>query len=97
MNTSLGVGLLIGGIIGIFIGATFGPSQKDYERAVGQCNVVRDDYVSSLERAISNVEEANNQIGDAQGYAWSSYNEMGEALDNLYEVNEVDDPQTTCY
>jgi hypothetical protein len=59
--------------------------------------IVRDDYVSSLERAISNVEEANNQISDAQSNAWSSYDEMGDALDNLYEVEEVDDPQTTCY
>lgn len=95
MKNNWGIGLVIGIIIGILISGSFGGhSKRDYAR---QCEIVRDDYVSSLERAISNVEEANNQIGDAQNHAWSSYDEMGEALDNLYEVEEVDDPQTTCY
>ncbi len=97
MNNSWGVGLLIGGIIGISIGATFGPSKKDYERAKGQCYIVRDDYSSALEDATSSIEEANSQIADGQGYAWSSYNEMGEALENLYEVDDADNPGTTCY
>lgn len=97
MNNNWGVGFLIGGIIGMSIGATFGPSQKDYARVKGQCYIVRDDYSSALERATSSIEEANSQIIDGQGYAWSSYDEMGETLDNLYEVDEADDPGTTCY
>lgn len=97
MNNNLGTGLLVGIILGTFIGASFGPSQESYEQALGQCEVVRDDYSYALEEAASSIEEANSQIAYAQGYAWSSYDEMGEALDDLYEVSEVDDPGTGCY
>ena len=33
------------------------------------------------------LDEANSNIEDAQSYAWSSYDEMGDALDNLTTVN----------
>jgi hypothetical protein len=41
---------------------------------------VLDDYSSA-------ISEANSQIEDAQGYAWSSYDEMGDVLENLYTVD----------
>ena len=92
-----GWGFFIGIIAGIFIGSSFGPSKDDYKLALGQCEIVRDDYSSALEDAASSIEEANSQISDAQWYAWSSYEEMGETLDNLYEVNDADNPSTFCY
>lgn len=92
-----GVGLIIGVVIGIFIGSSFGPSTEDLEMAVGQCEVVRDDYSAALEDASDSIDEANSQIWDGQSYAWASYDEMGEFLENLYDVPEADDPGTTCY
>lgn len=81
-----GVGLLIGIVIGIFIGASFGPSQSEYEAALRQCEVVRDDYVAALEDANRTVREANYQLAEGQSYAWSSCEDMGNFLENLYEV-----------
>jgi hypothetical protein len=40
-----------------------------------------DEYQSALE-------EANSNIENAQSYAWSDYEEMGYALDNLQTVSE---------
>ncbi|MDP9249316.1 MAG: hypothetical protein M3M85_02290 [bacterium] len=40
----------------------------------------RDEYEDALDQANSNIE-------DAQYYAWSSYDDMGYALDNLETVN----------
>lgn len=51
-----------------------------------------DEYDYSLSEANDNIEEANSIIEDAQGYAWSSYEEMGEALDNLTTVDTVPSP-----
>ena len=51
-----------------------------------------DDYDYSLSEANDNIEEANSMLEDAQGYAWSSYNEMGEALENLTTVDTVSGP-----
>lgn len=50
------------------------------------------EYQSSLEEANNNIEEANEQIEEAQSNAWSSYYEMGEALDNLTTVDTVAEP-----
>lgn len=51
-----------------------------------------DEYQYALDEANNNIEEANSYIEDAQGYAWSSYDEMGWALDNLTTVETVDEP-----
>jgi hypothetical protein len=48
-----------------------------------------DDCRYALDEANSNIDEANSYIEDAQSYAWSSYDEMGWALDNLTTVNTV--------
>ncbi len=47
------------------------------------------DYKSALEEANDNIEQVNSYIEEAQGYAWESYEEMGEALDNLQTVDTV--------
>ncbi len=62
------------------------------EDSLSSCQFSLDDYQSALEEANQNIDEANSVIEDAQGYAWSSYQEMGDALGNLYTVNTVSEP-----
>ena len=50
------------------------------------------DFETALQEANDNIEEANSQISDAQGYAWESYEEMGETLNNLSTVDTVSEP-----
>ena len=47
-------------------------------------------YEYALNQANENIDEANSAIEDAQSYAWSSYEEMGDILDNLTTVNTVE-------
>jgi len=54
-------------------------------------------YQEALEEANGNIEELNSLIEEAQGYAWESYEEMGEALDNLHTVDTVLDPILDVY
>lgn len=42
-----------------------------------------DDKTNSYSDAL---DQANSNIEDAQSYAWSSYDDMGDALDNLETV-----------
>jgi len=42
-----------------------------------------DNKVNSYSDAL---DQANSSIDDAKGYAWSSYDDMGYALDNLETV-----------
>ena len=51
-----------------------------------------DEYQYALDQANANIEDANSIIEDAQGYAWSSYQEMGEALDDLQTVDTILEP-----
>lgn len=59
-------------------------------------NSVLTDHVSAYQYALNeaneNIDEANSIIEDAQGYAWSSYEEMGDVLDNLTTVDTVSEP-----
>ncbi|RJQ35662.1 hypothetical protein C4568_00530 [Candidatus Parcubacteria bacterium] len=95
MGNQIGV-LVVGITIGLIIGMNTGVSSDQYENAIAQCEIVRDDYRSALNDANNYIQEANSQISDAQWYAWSPYDDMGYALENLYEVDEADDPGTTC-
>ena len=51
-----------------------------------------DEYQSALSEANDNIDSANSTIEDAQSYAWSSYEDMGYALENLSTVDTVSDP-----
>lgn len=64
----------------------------DIEAQFEDCEYRVRDFQSALEEANNNIEEANSQIEEAQWYAWSSYNDMGYVLDNLYIVETVDEP-----
>lgn len=57
-------------------------------------NTVRD-YYNALMDANSEIEELNSSIENAQSYTWSSYEEMGAALDELYTVATI--PNPSCY
>lgn len=47
------------------------------------------EYEDALVQANQNIEEVNSMIEDAQSNAWSTYEDMGSALDNLYTVDTV--------
>ncbi len=49
-------------------------------------------YISALSEANDNIDQANSMIEDAQSYAWSDYEEMGYALENLSTVDTVYEP-----
>lgn len=78
--------ILIGVIVFGFI--QFNKNNKKIERLTDLIS----EYQYALNQANENIEEANSIIEDAQNYAWSSYQEMGEALDNLYIVDTVFEP-----
>lgn len=50
------------------------------------------DYSDALEEANDNIRQANSTIEDAQSYAWYDYRTMGETLENLETVSEIDEP-----
>jgi len=62
---------------------------RDHNKLTEQVVSLRDE-VSGLDykvRSYSDVlDQANSNIDDAKGYAWSSYDDMGYALDNLETV-----------
>ncbi len=97
-DSSNGAIIVIVLIAGIWIWSLYGDVNKlknenNYlEDSLYSCNASLDDYQSALEEANNNIDEANSIIEDAQSYAWSNYQEMGDALDNLYTVNTVSEP-----
>ena len=47
------------------------------------------EYEDALDEANYNIDQANSNIEEAQWYAWSDYDDMGYALDNLETVDNV--------
>lgn len=76
--------LLIIAIIGLLIFWSSYSALQDRLTETEDVLSERDDQYVRCSDALS---EANTQIEDAQNYAWSSYDEMGETLDNLYTVD----------
>lgn len=89
----------IGGIIGILIvGAIIwwfsGAGKYEGRTAEEWFNVY--DYETARNEELENrlsdyqtaLEEANSNIENAKGYAWESYEDMGDALDSLDTVPE---------
>ena len=62
---------------------------KDHHKLSEQIESLRDE-VYECDRKVSSYSDAldqvNTNIEDAQSYAWSSYADMGDALDNLETV-----------
>jgi hypothetical protein len=62
---------------------------RDHHKLTGRIQTLQDE-VSDLDYKVNSysdaLEQANSNIDDAKGYAWSSYEDMGYALDNLETV-----------
>lgn len=56
--------------------------EYDYQIAI---NEELENMLSEYQDAL---QEANDNIDEAKWYTWESYNEMGEALDNLETISE---------
>lgn len=78
---SFRVGLLSATLI-LFAGCTY--EDRTAEEWAQQCDELARENAALKE----SLEQANSNIEDAKGYAWNSYEEMGEALDNLETVSE---------
>lgn len=65
---------------------------SNLESENGNLQAQIDEYSDALDEANSNIEQANANIEDAQNYAWSSYEDMGYALDNLETVDTISAP-----
>lgn len=67
--------------------------QKKNERLTNQVSSYEDaldDANSNIEEANSTIEDLNSGIENAQGYAWSTYDDMGSAIDDLTTGDTVD-------
>lgn len=51
-----------------------------------------ENYDRALDEANDNIETCNSFIEDAQSYTWSTYEDMGQALDSLEKVDTVSNP-----
>lgn len=76
------------------IGFAVANSNANEEKAQLQSQVddltsQNDDLQSNLDDANANIDQANDSITTAQGYAWSDYDSMGQALDNMSTVDNV--------
>lgn len=81
--------LLIASVIWIW---TNHQNIQELESTVYYQDSLIDEYSDALDEANDNIDEANSMIEDAQWYAWESYEEMGEALEDLDTVGNVSDP-----
>lgn len=62
---------------------------RDHYKLTAQIQTLQDE-VYELDNKVNSysdaLDQANSNIDDAKGYAWSSYDDMGYALDNLETV-----------
>ena len=67
-----------------------------HSHSLSKKNVMLEDRLSEYQTALSeandNIDEANSMIEDAQSNAWSNYQSMGDALDNLSTIDTVSEP-----
>ncbi|MDD2890855.1 MAG: hypothetical protein PHE49_09510 [bacterium] len=76
--------LLLIAIIGLLI------FWSEYSNLKNSLIETQDDLYYTEDRLYScrdAIDEANSQLDEAYNYAWSSYDEMGEILENLYTVD----------
>ncbi|MCS6806844.1 MAG: hypothetical protein RMM98_17160 [Acidobacteriota bacterium] len=65
---------------------------EDMENVKAQLESKLEKYEESLQQANQAIEEVNAAIEEARGAAWTSFEEMGEALDKLYTVETIREP-----
>ena len=62
---------------------------RDHHNLTSRVELLQDEVADLDDKANSYsdaLDQANSNIEDAQSYAWSSYDDMGYALDNLETV-----------
>jgi peptidoglycan hydrolase CwlO-like protein len=96
-NWRIGItGAIIGAVIIYFIlggsgkyeGQTAEQWYSQYDASQSQVT----DLQSALQEANDNIDQANNNIEDAKRAAWESYDDMGNTLDSLETVDNVNQP-----
>ncbi len=80
MDEKIPVGLLIA--ISIWFWVDHGNLTDRISYLEGENSSLEDDLSSNRDA----LEQANSNIEDAKSYAWSSYSDMGDALDYLETV-----------
>lgn len=92
-NNNLITGLVIGFVIGIILSVIFinSSSSKNYV-SQDSCDEIVSEYKDKLDEANEKINNLNSAIEDAKSSAWESYDEMGNALDNLETEEPVDEP-----
>ena len=64
---------------------------RDHRNLTSQVESLQDEVADLDDKTNSYsdaLDQANSNIEDAQSYAWSSYDDMGYALDNLETVEQ---------
>lgn len=89
------LGWVIGIVVVWFIFSNLSSNEGTYsgnQVYESRCEDDISEYKYALEEANSNIETANSSIDNAQYSAWETYDEMGEALDSLEQVDVIDEP-----
>lgn len=61
-------------------------NSSDYEERIAELERELEQKETELQEEQEKVEEANSRIRDAKFYEWESYDDMGDALEELSEV-----------
>lgn len=57
------------------------------QNELSYCKDSLDESENNLNQCSESLDQVNSNIEDAQSSAWSSYEDMGDAIDNLETVN----------
>lgn len=71
-----------------------GITVHNQNKSIDQLKGIISDCDSAVTEANQNIEDVNSGIDDAQVNAWSDFDTMGQALDDLQQADTVDNP---CY
>lgn len=86
---------IIAFLVGALIWAVFfhknkfeGQTAEEWFNAYDAETARTDDLENRISDLQGALEEANSEIEEAKSYSWQSYEEMGEALENLDSIHE---------
>jgi hypothetical protein len=91
-NNSVEWAWIIGFCLLLFFGFGYFEQKEEIAQLQEDFNDCRSDLADAeyyLDQANTSIEEANSYIEDAQSYAWSTYEEMGYALESMSTVETV--------
>lgn len=76
-------------IVIFLLWSNFSKLKEESVRKLNICENSLNTAKNTIDEANDNIDQANNNIEEAQWYAWSSYDDMGYALDNLETVDNA--------